>query len=157
MFSLRRAEIGDVRDIRAIDRSSFPSPWSEGWTIAQVTDPGRVHLVAERDSTIVGHGGLMFLGDQAHVATIAVSEDFRRQGIGMAIMNRLRKAATEGGYYELTLEVRQSNLPAIALYERHGLAVMGRRPGYYADNGEDAYIMTARLLTKLGSDPTEVA
>lgn len=141
-LSLRRAEIRDVRDIRAIDRASYPTPWSEGWTIAQVTDPARVHLVAERDFVVVGHGGLIFLGDQAHVATLAVSPASRRQGVADALMRELKVLAHSLGYGEVTLEVRASNAPAIALYERHGLAVVGRRKGYYGDTGEDALVMT---------------
>ena len=145
-LSIRRAEVRDVRSIRSIDQSSFPSPWSEGWTIAQVTDPGRVHLVAERDFKVVGHGGLIFIGDQAHVATIAVEAQFRRQGIARALMASLTRAAIDRGQKALTLEVRESNSPAIALYELHGLEVVGRRVGYYGDNNEDAIIMTASNL-----------
>ena len=145
-LSIRRAEIRDVRDIRTIDRTSFPSPWTEGWTIAQVTDPARVHVVAERNFEVLGHGGLIFLGDQAHVATLAVAADARRQGIAGALMESLTEAAIERGYDEMTLEVRESNTAAIALYERHGLKVLGRRVGYYGDNNEDAIIMTASNL-----------
>lgn len=141
-LSLRRAELRDVRDIRAIDRGSFPTPWTEGWTIAQVTDPLRVHVVVERDFAVVGHGGLIFLGDQAHVATIAVASASRRQGVGQALVIELMRIAHELGYGEVTLEVRASNEAAIALYGRLGLAVLGRRKGYYGDTGEDALIMT---------------
>ncbi len=131
-----------MRDIRAIDRDSFPTPWTEGWTIAQVTDPARVHLVAERDFVVVGHGGLIFLGDQAHVATLAVGAEHRRQGIADALMAELKSRAQNLGYAEVTLEVRASNQAAIALYDRLGLAVIGRRKGYYADTKEDALVMT---------------
>ncbi len=146
LLSIRRAEIRDVRSIRDIDRFSFPSPWTEGWTIAQVTDLTRVHLVAEREFKVIGHGGLIFVGDQAHVATIAVEAQHRRQGVAKALMARLTEAAIGKGYDELTLEVRESNAAAIALYERHGLEVVGRRVGYYGDNDEDAIIMTASNL-----------
>lgn len=154
-LNLRRAELRDVRTIRAIDRQSYPTPWSEGWTIAQVTDPARVHLVAERDFVVIGHGGLIFLGDQAHVATLAVAPDARRQGIGDALMDELKLQARNRGYDEVTLEVRASNAVAIALYERHSLTVLGRRKGYYADTGEDALIMTGPASK--GSDPLRAA
>ena len=151
---LRRAEIRDVRDIRVIDRESYPTPWSEGWTIAQVTDPARVHLVAERDFVVIGHGGLIFLGDQAHVATLAVTPRARRQGVADALMVELKVRANKVGYGEVTLEVRASNVAAIALYERHGMSVLGRRKGYYADTGEDALIMTGPSANPTGSDPS---
>lgn len=145
-LSIRRAEIRDVRTIRDIDRESFPTPWTQGWTLAQVTDPARVHLVAERKFKVEAHGGLIFLGDRAHVATIAVAAKSRRQGIAKALMAALTSAAVRKGYTELTLEVRESNKAAIALYEGRGLEVVGRRVGYYGDNNEDAIIMTASNL-----------
>ncbi len=148
-LTLRRAAIRDVRDIQSIDRDSYPTPWSKELTVAQVTDPARMHLVAERSNVVVGHGGLIFLGDQAHIATIAVGFGARRQGVADALMVALITHAGEQGFEEVTLEVRASNQPAINLYDRHGFAVLGRRPGYYADNGEDALIMT----TTTGSDP----
>ena len=111
-----------------------------------MTDLTRVHLVAEREFKVIGHGGLIFVGDQAHVATIAVEAQHRRQGVAKALMARLTEAAIGKGYDELTLEVRESNAAAIALYERHGLEVVGRRVGYYGDNDEDAIIMTASNL-----------
>ena len=91
---------------------------------------------------MVGHGGFIFLGGQAHIATIAVAPEHRRQGIADVLMVELLKVAGERGYDEVTLEVRVSNEAAIALYERHGLSEVGRRKGYYGDNGEDALIMT---------------
>ncbi len=144
-WSIRKAELRDVRTIRQIDRFSFRSPWTEGWTIAQVTDPTRVHLVAASDFKIVGHGGLIFMGDQAHVATVAVEENARRQGIARAIMRELMTVAFDKGFAEITLEVRESNAGAIALYGGLGLDEVGRRPGYYGDNNEDAIIMTGSL------------
>ena len=95
--SIRRAEIGDVREIRAIDMKSFPSPWSEGLTITQATGPDRVHYVAVRDDRVIGHGGLVFLAGEAHVATIAVASDHWGQGVGDALMSRLLQAAEANG------------------------------------------------------------
>ena len=149
-FSIRRAEIRDVREIRAIDMESFPSPWSESLTITQVTGRDRVHYVAVRDHRVIGHGGLVFLAHEAHVATIAVASDYWGQGVGDALMDRLLEAAEANGHAGLTLEVRESNLRAIALYERHGLAIAGRRKGYYENDGEDALIMTSDSLRAHG-------
>ncbi len=142
-FTIRRAEMRDVRSIRLIDRDVFPTPWTGGATIAQVTAPGRVHFVVECERKLVGHGGLVFLADQAHVATIAVSESFWGQGVGDLLMKHLRVAAAKNESTTLSLEVRESNAPAIAFYERHGLTAVGKRKKYYRDNGEDALIMSA--------------
>lgn len=99
---------------------------------------------------VVGHGGFIFLGDQAHIATIAVAPEHRRSGIADALMVELLSVAKAKGYDEVTLEVRASNDAAIALYERHGLVVVGRRAGYYGDTGEDALIMTVSGISSPG-------
>ena len=141
-LSTRRAELRDVRDIRAIDLAAFPKPWSEAMTISQVTETGRVHFVVEESQKVVGHGGLVFLADVAHVATIAVSQAFWGRGVGDLLMKQFFATAEANRQTTLTLEVREGNAAAIALYERHGLEVVGRRNGYYQDDGEDAIIMT---------------
>ena len=69
-------------------------------------------------------------------------------------MVELKVRANKVGYSEVTLEVRASNVAAIGLYERHGLTVLGRRKGYYADTGEDALIMTGPSANPTGSDPS---
>lgn len=140
-ISFRRAELRDVHHIRLIDRQVYPTPWSEKLTLQQVTGPGRFHLVAEESGRVVAHAGLVFLDGDAHIATIAVSPAYQRRGIADEMMQRLFAAAKANGCPEVTLEVRAGNEPAIALYERHGMVVAGRRPGYYADNHEDALIM----------------
>ena len=141
-LEIRRAELRDVRSMRSIDRDVFRTPWTEGATITQVTAPGRVHFVVERSHRLIGHGGLVFLDDEAHVAMIAVDKQWWGQGVGDLLMGRLFEASKANGFSGLTLEVRESNTAAIGLYERHSLTVTGRRKRYYRDNGEDAIIMT---------------
>jgi ribosomal-protein-alanine N-acetyltransferase len=80
-----------------------------------------------------------------HVMTIAVDPDHRRAGIASTLLDALIERAGEDANY--TLEVRVSNLGAIALYERYGFRSVGNRPRYYADNGEDALIMWRALGT----------
>ena len=144
MLVIRRAELFDLRPIRRIDRASFSTPWTEGLSITQITAPGRVHFVVEHAGNILGHGGLVFLDDTAHVATIAVGPSWRGCGFGDMLMNRFAEVSAANGCRGLTLEVRASNARAIALYERHDFAMVGRRKGYYRDNGEDAIIMTSQ-------------
>ena len=83
--------------------------------------------------------------DQMHILNFATDPDFQRRGLGTLL---LREAARQGeklGMEEFTLEVRQSNLPALAFYKKHGFCETGVRPGYYVDNGEDAIIMACPL------------
>ncbi len=145
-FTIRRAELRDVRDIRAIDAQVYSAPWSENLTIQEITGTGRIHFVIEEAHTIVGHAGLAILDGDAHITTIAVGPDNQRRGIGDLLLAELFTAARANGCRALTLEVRVSNTGAIAFYERHGMESAGVRPGYYGDTGEDAVIMWSPQL-----------
>jgi [ribosomal protein S18]-alanine N-acetyltransferase len=117
-----------------------PAPWSEGIFRSEIAQPDRFYLVAEAES-IIGFGGVMVIGDEAHVTNLLVSDGWRRQGIGRALMTRLIGAAVERGARHLTLEVRSKNTAAMALYTQFGLAPVGIRKGYYGD--DDALILWA--------------
>ena len=144
---IRPAELRDVRSMRNIDREAYRTPWSEAMTVDQVTKPARVHLVAESaiqgvKGIIVGHGGVLFLHDEAHISTIVVDGRYQRQGIGLVLLHGLLEAAAATRCSSVTLEVRASNCAAISLYQRCGFVEVGRRPRYYEDNGEDAILFT---------------
>lgn len=90
---------------------------------------------------IVGFAGMWLLYDEAHVTTIAVAPEHRGRGLGELLLIALFEEAHNRGAEWLTLEVRVSNSPAQALYEKYGFTRQGLRRRYYSDNGEDAYIM----------------
>lgn len=90
---------------------------------------------------IVGYGGIWHIIDEAHVTTLAVSEEHRRLGIGRKLMIELLERAKEAGMVCSTLEVRAGNEAAIRLYEKLGYARTTLRKGYYPDNREDAVVM----------------
>jgi ribosomal-protein-alanine N-acetyltransferase len=92
---------------------------------------------------ILGFAGVWFLADEAHLATIAVRSDLRLRGIGERLLGGIFDLALEHNAKLVTLEVRASNQAAQGLYEKYGFVVVGRRPGYYSDNKEDAILMTA--------------
>ena len=127
----------------------YPTPWSEKLTIEQTTGPGRVHLVVEENHRVVAHGGIAVMDGDAHITTIAVDPAEQRRGIASALLQHLFSAAVESDCGAVTLEVRAGNTAAIALYEQHGMASAGIRPGYYADNGEDAVIMWSPPLSEI--------
>lgn len=144
--NVRRAELRDVHDIRALDAKVYRTPWSEKLTLRQVTGAGRVHLVAEESHVVVGHGGIVILDGDAHITTIAVDPAHQRRGIADILMRRLFAVSVANKCRAVTLEVRRSNEAAISLYERHGMQSVGTRPGYYSDDGEDAIIMWSSEL-----------
>jgi ribosomal-protein-alanine N-acetyltransferase len=92
---------------------------------------------------------LWLIVDEAHIATIAVHPDFRRQGIGeQVLLAALRAARAEGARWAF-LEVRAGNTAAQAMYRKYGFVVDGRRPKYYKDNNEDAILMSLEGLNGL--------
>jgi ribosomal-protein-alanine N-acetyltransferase len=84
--------------------------------------------------------------DEIHIATIATHPDFRRRGIGQALLAHTLQAAMEEGAISSFLEVRESNDAALEMYRKFGYVESGRREGYYKDNDESAILMTAALL-----------
>jgi len=144
--SLRPMVADDVPEVAALERRSFSDPWSARSLAEELTLADRRYVVACEDR-ILGYGGLMIVGDEAHVLTLAVDPDRRRNGIGAALLLWLVEQALGSGVCHLTLEVRVSNDPARGLYERFGFATVGTRRRYYRD--EDALIMWA---ADLGSD-----
>lgn len=139
--ALRPMTEADIPVAAAIEGRVYRQPWSEGVFADELGGPGRTYLVAESDGDIVGYGGLMLVGDEAHVTTVVVHPDHRGGKIGTRLMLGLVDAGLAGGARSLTLEVRASNAAAQSLYRRFGLAPVGVRKKYYLD--EDAVIMWA--------------
>lgn len=138
---LRRAEVRDVVHIMDIDAACYPQPWSRPTVLREVTSDLRVHLVAQRRFDLVAHGAIAVLADVAHVTTLAVRPELRRQGLGRDLFLGLVRAALAAGCTGLTLEVRAGNTAALALYRSFGLRPSGVRRGYYGDTGEDALVL----------------
>ncbi len=92
-----------------------------------------------RDSIVVGYGGFWFRQRQAHISTIAVHPDYRGRGLGELLLAGMIRRALDMDALIISLEVRVSNAPAIALYRKYEFAQFGLKRHYYRDNGEDAY------------------
>ena len=101
--------------------------------------------MAEVEGVVVGYVGSESVLDSADIMNVAVSPNYRRQGIAEALINALSDALRAKDIRFLMLEVRVSNMPAIALYEKLGFIVAGRRPRYYSSPREDAYVMRKEL------------
>jgi [ribosomal protein S18]-alanine N-acetyltransferase len=144
---VRPMRMSDIPAVHEIERSSFNEPWPEHALRQELTGNRLArYLVAERDGRIVGYAGVWLMVDEAHITTFGVLPDARRSGVGVRMLLAVAELGIELGAARLTLEVRPSNAPAIALYERFGFSVVGRRPRYYTDDGEDALIMTTSEL-----------
>lgn len=134
----------DLPAVMAIERDSFSVPWSYDEMEAECTNPLSHYLVVEVEGEIAAYGGFWHILDEGHITNIATSRKFRRQGYGELLMRSLMGLAKSLGVTSMTLEVRVSNAPARALYEKCGFSCAGVRPGYYPDDREDACIYWAR-------------
>ena len=144
--------LDDLPEVLAIDRVSFPIPWPERSYRYELTENrASTLLVAERETEIGAHMVAGYLGywlitDEAHISTLAVHPEYRGLGIGRQLLQVGLQRARSSGARKATLEVRSGNAVAIGLYRRFGFEVVGRRSGYYRDNGEDALLMTVHRL-----------
>lgn len=136
-----RLTYGDLPEAIAIERRSFPTPWSLSMFVLELSKPSGICLAAR--SAV--HGGLVgYLVCSRydtvwHLMNVAVAPGQRRRGVASALLERLFEEADPGCPY--TLEVRVSNSEAIAMYEGFGFRRSGFRRRYYHDNGEDALVM----------------
>lgn len=137
---IRRMGLGDLPEVVALESAEQPKPWSERMFRHELEAENRTYLVAQ-DVRIVGYGGVMVIGPEAHVTNLLVTEVHRGNGVGRRLVRGLMKTAVDQGAQHLTLEVRTSNEVARSLYAGLGLAPVGIRPKYYGD--EDALIMWA--------------
>lgn len=138
---IRSMNIGDVDTLAKIELSCFSDPWSVAAFTYELTNPLSTWLVAEQDGNIVGYVGSQAVLDEADVMNVAVIPQYRRQGIAKLLIQSLIEQLQSKGVQKLSLEVRVSNEPAIALYNMLGFEQVGRRPGYYRKPREDALIM----------------
>jgi len=146
-IDIRPMRIEDLPAVIALDQRSFSLPWPESsfkfelesnelsrcWVAETTTPDGNASLVA----MIV----IWLIVDEAHVATIAVHPDYRRQKIAQRLLAYALIEAYHTGAVKSLLEVRRGNEAAIRMYERFGYREAGVRKKYYQDNGEDAVLM----------------
>ena len=135
-------ELRHLPEVEAIERACFSMPWSLESFKEELINPGAVYAVAEKDGRVAWYGGMRGAAGEYYIDNIAVAEEYRRQGIGRQIMSYLVGWAGKHGGLFVSLEVRPSNAPAIALYESLGFKRAGLRRGFYEKPREDGLIYT---------------
>jgi len=136
----------DLDQVLAIERVSFVTPWTRAAFCYEIEQNKVARCTAMKSAgRIVGYLCLWEIGHEIHITNLAVRPDFRRRGIARALLRHVMDGARQSGVELVFLEVRPTNLEALALYESFGFRVIGRRKGYYFDTGEDALVMEARL------------
>ena len=142
-YAIRDVGPDDIAQIEEIEKRCFSLPWTAEQLAGQMKDAQHEFIAAADESgTVLGYVGMMFVLDEGYISNVAVSPKYRRQGIADALIERLDEICTGHGLSFVSLEVRAGNVPAIALYEKHGFARAGLRKNYYERPREDAIIMT---------------
>ena len=140
-MTIEKMTSAHVAEIAALEAICFSDPWSERSISSELDNPLACWLVALEEATVAGYIGSQTVIDETDMMNVAVDPDFRRRGIAEMLILELVEQLRAAGSRCLTLEVRASNLPAIALYDKLGFVQIGRRKNYYRNPREDALIL----------------
>ncbi|NLF34694.1 MAG: ribosomal protein S18-alanine N-acetyltransferase [Clostridiales bacterium] len=141
-FRLIPMDEGHLPAVAALERACFSHPWTEAMLLEELRGEAALYLVAAgEDGTVLGYAGMRAVAGEGYLHNVAVAASARRQGVADALIGALCRHGRAGLAF-LTLEVRASNAAAVALYEKHGFAVVGRRKNYYDAPRQDALLMT---------------
>ena len=130
-----------VPQIARLEEICFSEPWSEKSIASELENPLSLWLVALDGETVAGYIGSQTVMDETDMMNVAVHPEYRRQGIGEALVMALIRQLQQTSSRNLSLEVRTSNVSARNLYEKLGFIQVGKRPRYYRNPREDAYIL----------------
>ncbi len=143
-FAIERLAAGaDLDAVMALEAASFTNPWSREVLERELAESRvtRLYVLRTADHPVAAFCLCWLIADELHINTIAVEPSARRRGLGTELMRHVLAEAASAGATRATLEVRRSNAPAIALYERLDFTVCAVRPGYYTKPDEDALIL----------------
>ena len=140
-LSIQLMKEKDVDEVLHISNLSLKDSWSRESLLKEVTNPLAKYFLVKDDENILGFAGVWIIFDEGHITNVAIHPDYRGNGLGKYLMNSLIEGCISQNCNSITLEVWESNLPALKLYDKLGFKVAGKRKRYYSDNGEDAIIM----------------
>lgn len=145
-IEFRMMELDDIDEVVAVDKQSFPNPWSKTTFYQEIMyNDHALYLLMLHDGKIVGYSGMWLIADEAHITNIAILPEYRGKKLGEALLQKTIELARSYDAIVMTLEVRVSNHIAQNLYEKLGFQIGGLRKRYYTDNNEDAYVMWVRF------------
>lgn len=141
-FFIKKCDTGDSAALFEIESECFSVPWSESALFEALKDEKYIFLSAVSGGKTVGYIGAFCVLDEVYITNIGVLGDYRKQGIGEKLMREALNESRGRSAAFVTLEVRVGNSPAVALYEKLGFKLSGRRKDFYEKPKEDAYIYT---------------
>jgi len=140
-----------LEQVVKLDRACFGGLWTKGAYEREIDSPNSLLLaLLTPEDQLIGLGCFWAIVEEAHITLLGIDPDYRRQGLGELLLCQLLEAAIAWPLERATLEVRVSNEAAIALYQKLGFAIAGRRKDYYPTPPEDALILWHSHL----DDPT---
>ena len=139
---IRDTVLDDLDALEELEKECFSLPWTREQLQSELPDERHEFLAAELNDDVAGYVGMMCVLDEGYISNVAVSPRFRRQGIGRALVAEMLHRAECRKLSFVTLEVREHNEGAIALYSEAGFVPVGRRKNYYERPKEDAILMT---------------
>jgi [ribosomal protein S18]-alanine N-acetyltransferase len=145
---IRRMTSEDLDRVTEIEAASFSDPWTRAMLVFELSNELSRNFVVEEEGRVMGFVIAWVVVDEAHILDLAVDPARRGCGLGRELTRAVVETGTLEGASYIVLEVRNSNKPAQRLYQGMGFQIVGRRPGYYRDNGEDAMVMMADLVNE---------
>lgn len=140
-FEISRLSEKEAAPVAEIEKACFSKPWSEATLASEMKSPYSDFFGAFCEGELAGYIGGRTVAEETEIFNIAVSQKFRRRGIGKTLLERFIEAVREKGTQQIFLEVRASNLGAISLYESAGFVFCGIRKDYYDSPKENAILM----------------
>lgn len=144
MIVYRKMRKEDVSFISRLEEETFSMPWSAASFLRMIENEDTEYFVAEEDGRLLGGCGLLLIAGEGNITNVVVAPEARRRGVATGLLTCLMETGDRAGLSAYTLEVRVSNAPAIALYEKLGFVSEGIRPRFYEKPVEDAVIMWKR-------------
>lgn len=143
-ITIKKAEQSHLHQIAGIEKKSISQPWSEAAFAAALEDERAITLAAFCGDVLCGFITGVYLLDTADIYSVAVSSEYRQKGVGKRLLEEFF-SAVPGEVQTVNLEVRESNYPAIKLYEKSGFQPVGMRKNFYREPRENAVLMTKIL------------
>lgn len=142
---IRRMKPEDLKQVIILEQQIFTRPWSEQSFLSALNQQDTIYLVEEENRVVRGYLGIWCTAEDGDLCNMAVAQNVRRSGVATGLLMQGMEVCRTQGLQRILLEVRESNLPARNLYERHGFQSIGVRKQYYRDPVEDALMMECLL------------
>ena len=140
-MNIREMCLDDLEQVCILEQEMFSSPWSQKSFADAIANPSNIYLVAEEEKDILGYCGMWGIAGEGQITNVAVKKTCRKKCIGKQMLELLLQKGEKNGIVAFSLEVRESNHAAIALYEKFNFINAGVRKNYYEKPTENAVIM----------------